>query len=116
MGDPIVRGEEVTGSYWSVPSADDVARGWSAAAQTAWARRPKADDEMKVGSGVRAVALVCVALAAAAMTTGHSAMAIGLGVGAAWLALRRSGGEGRLSHSEDEMNPRRKDHRADGPR
>lgn len=120
-GVPIVRGEEVTGSYLTVPSADDVTRGWSAAELTAGARRSVADDDMRAGSGVRAVALVCVALAGAAMTTGHSAIAIALGVGAAWLALRRSSGEGRIRRSQDETELRQadrhwNDHSGDGRR
>lgn len=115
-GVPIVGGEEVTGSYRTVPTPDEVARGWGAAELTAAGRKSAGADDMSVGSGVRAVALVCVALAAGAMSTGHSAIAIGLGVGAAWLALRRSGGEGRVSRSADDTDPRRMDHRGDGRR
>lgn len=111
---PLVRGEEVTGSYRTIPSADDLARGWGAAELTAGARRASSMDDMSVGSGVRAVAVVCVALAAAAMTTGHGAIAIGLAVGAAWLALRRSGGEGRIHRrihrSDNEADARQTDH------
>ena len=106
----IARGEEVTGSYRTMPSADDLARGWGAGELTAGARRASSMDDMSVGSGVRAVAVVCVALAAVALTTGHGAIAIGLAVGAAWLALRRSGGEGRIRRSDNEADARQTDH------
>jgi len=116
-GVPVVRGEEVTGTYQTVPSADDVARGWSAAELTAGGRNSVVGDDLSVGSGVRAVALICVALAAAAMSTGHSAIAIGLGGGAAWLALRRSGGGARGRRADNEVDietdPRRMDHQTD---
>ena len=115
-GVPIVQGEEVMGSFRTVSLADDVARGWGAAAITAGARGGSPSDDMSVGSGVRAVAVVCVALAGAAMTTGHVAIAIGLAVGAAWLALRRSGGEGRIRRSDAETDTRRADHPDDWQR
>lgn len=56
--------------------------------------------EWSDGAGVRAVALVCVALAATAAFTGHGVVAIALGMGAAWLGLRRSGRERRSAAHE----------------
>lgn len=77
--------------------------GWGAAHRAA-SEQPVG--EWEEGAGVRAVALVCVALAAGALFTGHGVVAIALGVGAAWLGLRRSGREGRFSHSAEAPHER----------
>lgn len=72
--------------------------GWGAAQRTTL---EQSHDEWEEGAGVRAVALVCVALAAGALFTGHGVVAIALGVGAAWLGLRRSGREGSKPRTDD---------------
>ncbi len=113
-GIPIIRGDEITGSYVTVPGVEAITHGWAAVELTAATRTgaatvDEAGDDMKAGSGVRAVALICVGLAGAAMTTGHSAVAIALGLGAAWLALRRSGSEGRLLPPDDPADGQRMD-------
>jgi len=46
------------------------------------------------GPGAGAIAVLCVILAACAAATGYPALAVAFGVGAAWMALRRSGGAG----------------------
>ncbi len=86
--------DQVTGSYRTVPGPGEVATGWGSAYATAALHTPRRNNDLHAGAGVRAVALLCVGLAAAAMSTGNSAVAIALGIGAAWLALRRSGGRG----------------------
>ncbi len=60
--------------------------GWGAARGA-----PQDSADWSAGAGVRAVALVCVALAMTALVTGHGAIAIGLAVGAVWLGVRRGG-------------------------
>jgi hypothetical protein len=78
-------------------SLEEAGAGWGAARAAASAER----SEWSRGAGVRAIALVCVALAMTALVNGHGAMAIGLAAGAAWLAVRRSGRE---------ATPPRRDH------
>ncbi len=62
-------------------------RGWGAARLVAdQTREPRHE-----GAGVRVAALLCVAAAAMSATMGYGVLAIALGLGAAWLGLRRSG-------------------------
>ncbi|MEQ1691891.1 MAG: hypothetical protein ABMA00_11430 [Gemmatimonas sp.] len=87
-----------SGSVTAIRNAEVEGEGWGAAHAVLQRSR---ESEWSDGAGVRAAALVCVALAAAALVTGHGAMAIGLAVGAVWLGLRRSGREGERSRSHD---------------
>ena len=91
-----------SGSLRAVPNAESTGEGWGAANA---APLPPTGNEWSDGAGVRAVALVCVALAAAALLTSHGAVAIGLAVGAVWLGLRRSGREGDGSRTHDRSPP-----------
>lgn len=114
--DPLAEMGEVTGNYSAVSLVEDGARGWGAAQATAGLRAPEALGELTAGAGVRAVALLCVALAAGAMSTGHTVIAIALGIGAAWLALRRSGREGRRSGRDQALGEQPPDHPSEGRR
>jgi len=76
-------------SILAIPDAESRGEGWGAARAVA----PDAGSWQE-GAGMRAIALVCVVVAMLALVTGHGAVAIGLGAGAAWLGLRRSGGDG----------------------
>ncbi len=77
------------GAASTVRSIEEAGAGWGAARASGGAER----SEWSRGAGVRAIALVCVALAMTALVNGYGAMAIGLAAGAAWLAVRRSGRE-----------------------
>jgi hypothetical protein len=78
-----------SGTVQAIRSPEHSAEGWGAARAAA----PLDRSDWARGAGVRAIALVCVALAMTALVTGHGAIAIGLAAGAAWLAVRRSGRE-----------------------
>lgn len=78
-----------SGTVQAIRSPEEAGEGWGAARAAAAADRA----DWARGAGVRAIALVCVALAMTALVTGHGATAIGLAAGAAWLAVRRSGRE-----------------------
>ena len=71
--------------------------GWGAAHA---ARTHGSAAEWSDGAGARIVALLCVALAMGSLVTGHGAIAIGLGIGAAWMGLRKSGS--RQTHGTHE--------------
>ncbi len=105
---------QVTGSYRAVPGHHDVGEGWGAAQATAALHTTRPRTDLRSGAGVRAVALLCVGLAAAALSTGNSVVAIALGIGAAWLALRRSSSRRRSSRSRSSSVS--SGGRADGPR
>lgn len=77
------------GVVQAIGSAEETGAGWGAARALGASER----SDWSRGAGVRAIALVCVALAMTALVTGHGATAIGLAAGAAWLAVRRSGRE-----------------------
>jgi hypothetical protein len=77
------------GEVPTLRSPEEAGAGWGAARAAAGPDR----SDWSRGAGVRAIALVCVALAMTALVTGHGAAAIGLAAGAAWLAVRRSGRE-----------------------
>ena len=68
--------------------AESSLTGWGAAHAAAESQTP---DWYAGGTSVRVAAMICVAIAAGAFVTGHGAIAIGLGLGAAWLGVRRSG-------------------------
>ena len=92
----------LSGSVPSVRNAETDGVGWGAARE---APSLSSGGMWAEGAGVRAVALVCVALAAAALMTSHGAVAIALGAGAVWLGLRRSGREGDPARTHDESPP-----------
>ncbi|MBL0172994.1 MAG: hypothetical protein IPP90_20270 [Gemmatimonadaceae bacterium] len=83
-------------------NAEHAGMGWGAAREIP---TPAIGNEWAEGAGVRAVALVCVALAATALVTSHGAIAIGLAAGAVWLGLRRSGREGDRRGTHDRTSP-----------
>ncbi len=71
--------------------------GWTTAGHDATATaepQNETHDDMRHGAGARIAAVLCVAAAAGAMATGHNALAVAMGAGAAWMALRRSGRDG----------------------
>jgi hypothetical protein len=90
--------------------------GWAA---TAVVHEPTGGaPEPVAGTAVRLAAVLCVVAAAAAVATGHSALAVALGAGAAWMAVRLSGGDAAHRPSErpsvtDLHSPDRTDHQAD---
>ena len=85
-----------------VYNAESAGVGWGAAHTV---RQPAGGNEWAGGAGVRAVALVCAALAAAFLVTSHAAIAVALAVGAVWLGLRSSGRKGAPSHAHDRTPP-----------
>jgi hypothetical protein len=84
------------GSVERMDNPEESLAGWGAAHAAA----PSLVD-WSHGAGVRAVALLCVALAAGALVTGHGAIAIGLALGATWLGVRRSGRDARRADISD---------------
>lgn len=64
--------------------------GWGAAASASTANGQPPTD-WSAGAGLRAIALVCVALALGALVLGHGGLALGLAAGATWLGLRHGG-------------------------
>lgn len=87
--------DRLSGRVASITSPEERGLGWGAARAAAESQ----PSEWSEGAGMRAVALVCVVLAAGTLIAGYGAFAIALAVGAAWLGLRRSGREGSRSHA-----------------
>ncbi|MES2524294.1 MAG: hypothetical protein V4617_16470 [Gemmatimonadota bacterium] len=80
--------------------AGAVASGWAAGA----ARPPRRsgangtdEESLAEGRGARVLAMLCVIVAAAAASSGYTAVAVAFGVGASWFALRRSAGGARAT-------------------
>lgn len=70
--------------------AESAGIGWGAAASASTANGQPPTD-WSAGAGLRAIALVCVALALGALVLGHGGLALGLAAGATWLGLRGGG-------------------------
>lgn len=94
--------DRITGRVSSIPSPEERGQGWGAAhaaAHAAASSHPTAD--WAEGAGIRAIALVCVMLAAGSLIAGYAIPAIALGVGGVWLGLRRSGRDGHARTEHD---------------
>ncbi len=85
--DTFIPSLQLTGSSLPAVRDDVLATGWGAAMVAG--RQPSDADDTDVAI-VRAVALLCVVVAAVAAFSGYGVMAIALGAGAAWLGIRRS--------------------------
>lgn len=90
--------ERLSGRVARIPNPEERGEGWGAAGAAA---ALQSTSDWSAGAGMRAVALVCVVMAAGFLIAGYSVPAIALAVGAAWLGLRRSGRElsGRLNEN-----------------
>ena len=91
-----------SGSMPVVYNAESAGEGWGAAHTV---RQSAGGNEWVGGAGVRAVALVCAALAAAFLVTSHAAIAVALAFGAVWLGLRPSGREDAPSRAHERTPP-----------
>ncbi len=107
---------EVTGSYRVLDENDPALQAWGAAQAVAMGQRA-GEQHLANGAASRSLALLCVGIAIAALSTGHVAAAVGLGFGASWLALRRNGRSAqRAAHAHAESEQRGRTGRATDPR